>query len=325
MCHVFRNSTLLALGFCLIAPVALLAEDKKEAPPLLKAPFTENEAKEAQDAWAKHLGRKVEEEVDLGGGVKLVLLLIPPGMYTMGSPKDEKDRNVYKEIINEDFDAEKQHTVTITKPFYLGKYAVTQEQYEKVVGRNPSWFKADGDGKAKVKDLDTLQFPVETVSWEDADGFCQKAGKKLVWGKLVLPSEAQWEYACRAGTQTPFHFGDVNNGNKANCCGDAPYGTKKKGPYLERTCEVRAYTANAFGLYQMHGNVYQWCADYYGPYEGLPEKDPLQLNEGKGKRRVFRGGSWVYDCRHCRAATRFRSDSGDAGFNVGFRVCVRLD
>jgi formylglycine-generating enzyme required for sulfatase activity len=311
----FRQCTLLGLGFCALASIAVLAEGKKDPPALLKAPFTEKEAKAAQEAWAKHLGRKVEEEVDLGGGVKLVLVLIPPGTFTMGSPTEEKERKA----------DEVAHTVTITKPFCLGKYAVTQEQYEKVVGKNPSWFKADGGGKDKIKGLDTMQFPIEQVVWEDADGFCQAAGKKVSWGKLVLPSEAQWEYSCRAGTATPFHFGDENDGNRSNCDEGGFYLTVKRGPYLGRPCEVRAYTPNGFGLYQMHGNVLQWCADFYGPYEGLNKEDPVQLKKGAENRRVFRGGSWGHDVWDCRAAQRDSFVPGPGCYFNGFRVCVRLN
>ncbi len=291
----------------------------------LKAPFTEEAAKAAQAAWAKHLGRKVEEEIDLGGGVKLVVVLIPPGTFAMGSPKDEKKRNQWALNFGDKFDAEIQHTVTITKPFYLGKYAVTQQQYEQVVGKKPSYFKVDGGGLDKVKGLDTTQFPVEKLFSENADEFCQTAGKTIAWGTMMLPSEAQWEYACRAGTQTPFYFGSENNGNQANCSGDLPYGTNNKGPNLGRTCEVRSFTPNAFGLYQMHGNVWQWCQDYYGSYEDLPESDPVQLNNDRENRRVVRGGCWVNDCWSCRAASRYASPPRLDYIGFGFRVCVRLD
>ncbi len=177
-----------------------------QQPALLKAPFTAQEAKASQAAWAKYLGRKVEEEIDLGGGVKLVLVLIPPGSFTMGSPAAEKERG----------DTEGAHPVTLTKPFYLGKYAVTQGQYEKlaVKDKNPSYFT-----KEKVGGMDTAAFPVESVSWDATDGFCKALGPKVAWGKVGLPSEAQREYACRAGTKTPFWFGSELNGKQANCYG----------------------------------------------------------------------------------------------------------
>ncbi len=208
---------------------------------------------------------------------------------------------------------------------------MTQEQYEKVIGNNPSWFKSEGGGKDKVEKLDTAEFPVETVTWADADGFCQALGKKVKWGKLSrLPWEAEWEYACRAGTETPFWFGDVCNGKQANCDGNYPYGTETRGRYLGRTCQVggdkeKRYKANAFGLYDMHGNVCQWCLDYYGSYDGLNNEDPVQLNKGTENRRVLRGGSWSNYGGFCRAAYRLKYDPAYIGSNVGFRVCVRLN
>jgi formylglycine-generating enzyme required for sulfatase activity len=322
MSQGFRKSALLALGIGLLASIASLAEDKKEAPALLKAPFTEKEAKDAQEAWAKHLGRKVEEEVDLGGGVKLVLVLIPPSTFTMGWPKGEEGS----------FANDVAHTVTITKPFYIGKYAVTQEQYKKVVGKNPSFFQPDCDA---VKGLDTTQFPVEKVTWEDAKAFCETA-KKPAWGQWQLPSEAQWEYACRAGTETPFHFGKELNGNQANCNGGAPYGTKTKGPCLYRPCPVRSYKPNGFGLYQMHGNVQQWCADYYDDkyYLNSPINDAFNDKKGRscspygadfGDCRVLRGGSCFEHADRCQAAFRTGAPALDCRNCIGFRVSVRLD
>jgi formylglycine-generating enzyme required for sulfatase activity len=303
------------------------ADDKKATPPLLKAPFTEKEAKEAREAWAKYLGRKVEEEVDLGDGVKLVLVLIPPGSFTMGSPKEEEGP----------FPNDAPHPVTITKPFYIGKYAVTQEQYTKVAGSNPSFYQPRGRGSDSVRGLDTTQFPVESVTWDDAKAFCDNA-KKPAWGRWSLPSDAQWEYACRAGTETPFHFGKELNGNQANCNGGVPYGTKTEGPNLRRPCAVRSYKANGFGLYQMHGNVEQWCADYYDDnyYVISPVNDPFNDKKGDnmkcapyladfGPCHVIRGGSWLAWAEHCRAAFRYGNPASDCRNSVGFRVAVRLD
>jgi formylglycine-generating enzyme required for sulfatase activity len=147
----------------------------------------------------------------------------------------------------------------------------------------------------------------------------------------MLASEAQWEYACRAGTATPFYFGDVLDGSQANCNGDLfPYGTETKGPDLGRTCPVggdkgKEYKPNQFGLYDMHGNVNQWCLDYYGPYEGLKNEDPVQLDKGTQNRRVLRGGSWGSGGWQCRAAYRGSLDPGGPYVIVGIRVCVLLD
>jgi formylglycine-generating enzyme required for sulfatase activity len=215
---------------------------------------------------------------------------------------------------------------------------VTQEQYTRVTGKaNPSYFCATGGGKAKVQGMDTRQFPVENVSWEDATAYCEELNQKhltqvpegLRWAgyRFRLPTEAQWEYACRAGTETPFSFGKELTGKQANCDGTVPYGTQEKGPYLQRTCRVGSYGANAFGLYDMHGNVWQWCADYYDPnyYTQSPNKDPFNGQKTPDEGRVLRGGSWINFAGHCRAACRHQYDPASRNLILGFRVAFRLD
>ena len=201
---------------------------------------------------------------------------------------------------------------------------MTQAQYEAVTGKNPTRFSAEGVYKDRVKGMDTSRFPVETVSWEDAVAFCESVGKKT-GRKVCLPREAEWEYACRAGTTTPFHFGGRLSGDLANCNGDYPYGTDTKGTNHGRTAQVGSYPANPWGLYDMHGNVYQWCEDYYGPYKYLKDRDPARPEKDKEDLRVLRGGSWNYYPRDCRAAYRRRSVPGDRDDDVGFRLCFRLD
>lgn len=185
---------------------------------------------------------------------------IPPGTFMMGSPPDEPERSD-----NEG----PQHPVEITKDFYMGIYPVTQSEYEAVMGRNPSYFSAAGQGKERVAGMDTRGFPVEYVSWHDASEFCKKLtemDESLPEGwEYRLPTEAEWEYACRAGTTTPFHFGSTLSSYQANFNGDHPYGDAPKGPYLKRTCEVGSYKCNGWGLYDMHGNVWEWCLDWYDP------------------------------------------------------------
>jgi formylglycine-generating enzyme required for sulfatase activity len=288
----------------------------KERPPLLKAPFSKRRAKELQRAWAKYLGRQVEEEVDLRGGVKMQFVLIPPGSFTMGSPPGEEER----------VDNEAAHEVTITRPFYLGKYAVTQAQYQQVVGKNPSDFSAGGGSSVKVQGLDTGRFPVETVSWEDATAFCQKLAERT-GRKAGLPSEAEWEYACRAGTTTPFHFGTALDSFQANCDGKFPYPNGiKGGPYLGRTCSVGSYPPNAFGLYDMHGNVWQWCQDWYAKScDDLSGSNAIRVNKSSEDARVLRGGSWVTRAGECRAARRLDRAPAYRDAYGGFRVAFRLD
>ena len=253
---------------------------------------------------------------EITNSIGMKLALIPAGKFLMGSPKDEKDRCPNEE----------QHEVSITKPFYLGVYVVTQAEYEKVMGNNPSWFSAKGDGKDRVKDMDTGQFPVEKVSWDDAVAFCKKLSElpeeKKAGRVYRLPTEAEWEYACRAGTKTAFHYGDSLSSKQANFNGDFPYGGADKGPYLERTAKVGSYAANAFGLYDMHGNVWEWCQDWYDEnyYKNSPKEDPP--GPAQASYRVVRGGSWGDVGWGCRSAFRYRLEPGYRDADLGFRVAA---
>ena len=237
-------------------------------------------------------------QLDLGGGVQLELILIHPGTFLMGSPASEAERD----------SDETQHDVTLTQPFYLGKYPVTQAQWKAVLGNNPSHFQGD-------------YLPVEMVSWDDVQIFCQMVRNKT--GQAVgLPTEAQWEYCCRAGTSTPFHFGSVLNGAQANCGGNYPYGTKK-GPYLKKTSPVGSYLANSWGLHDMHGNVWEWCQDWYGEYPRGKIKDPQ--GSSNGEPRVLRGGSWSDCASFCRAGKRDRGSPGNRNGICGIRLLLPLD
>jgi sulfatase modifying factor 1 len=231
-------------------------------------------------------------------GMKFVW--IPPGNFVMGSPKEEKLR-LYNET---------QHKVTLTNGFYMGVYAVTQEQYETVMGKNPSFFKGE-------KNL-----PVDTVSWDDCQEFIKKLRDKEK-KPYRLPTEAEWEYACCAGTTTPFHFGETISTDQANYNGNFTYGDGKKGVYRNKTTPVGSFPANAWGLHDMHGNVWQWCQDIYGEY---PKKDVLDpQGPEKGQLRVLRGGSWINNPEHCRSAFRYR-DGPDFRYNYyGLRVCFFVE
>ena len=236
----------------------------------------------------------------------LELLPIPAGEFLMGSPEDEEDR----------CNDETQHLVKISRPYWLAKYPVTQGQWEVAMGKNPSHFKDAG------KDA-----PVEDVSWEDAVEFCQKlneregkAGRLPEGYQYSLPTEAEWEYACRAGTTTVFAFGDSLSSHQANFNGEYPYGGVEKGPYLKTTTPVGKYAPNPWGLYDMHGNVWEWCHDWFGDYPTGSVTDPT--GPSIGSYRVGRGGSWSYYARDCRSALRFRSLPGGRDSRLGFRLCL---
>jgi formylglycine-generating enzyme required for sulfatase activity len=251
---------------------------------------------------SKHL------EIDLGG-VKLKTFRIEAGSFTMGSPENEANR----------IDNETQHKVVITKPFYMGVYLVTQAQYQRIMGKNPSDFSAQGAFKDRIRGMSTEEFPVESVSWDEAQEFCKRVtelpalrARKLT---CALPTEAQWEYACRAGTKTAYWFGDAISKERAN------YGSESESG---RTTKVGSFPANPWGLYDMHGNVRQWCADgYQKDYYALsPLRDPAGP-EADEQYLVLRGGAYNVEARHCRSAYR-DSLSGRGLDNIGFRVVVRV-
>jgi formylglycine-generating enzyme required for sulfatase activity len=293
------------------------AEPKPELPP---------EAKPAV-APPDDAGQHGEPEIENSIGMKLAL--IPAGRFQMGSPPEEKDR-----AGNE----EPRHWVEISRPFYLGVYAVTQEEYLKVTGTNPSYFSRGGKGKNQVADQDTMRFPVEQVSWDDAVKFCQRLSaleqEQRAGRTYRLPTEAGWEYACRAGTATRFSFGEKISAKDANFDATQPYGGVNKevafgggeqGPRLGRTTAVGSYRKNAFGLYDMHGNVYQWCNDWHDEdyYKVSPGKDPQGPVRGQAGERSMRGGTWHDPAWNCRSACRSRNRPEVRGYGLGFRVvCV---
>jgi len=247
--------------------------------------------------------------------------LVPQGAFLMGSPPDEADRS----------DDERLHEVTITRPFWLGVFQVTQKQYQTVTGNNPSYFCAGGAGRNVVEGLDTADFPVERVSWQDAQDFLKAMAalpeEKSNRRRYRLPTEAEWEYACRAGTDVKYVFcpdfpSATLISSQANFDGNHAYGSYAKGPYLARTCRVGSYAPNPFGLYDVHGNVWEWCSDWYGSdyYRNSPKKDPQGPANGSG--RVDRGGSWYNVGWRCRAAYRFRVAPADPSRDLGFRVAA---
>jgi len=229
-------------------------------------------------------------------GMKFVW--IPPGHFLMGSPKEEKDRR----------DAEARHKVTLTKGFYLGVFTVTQEEWQAVMGNTPS----ELGGEKKL--------PVETVSWEDCQEFIKKLRELREKDKKPyrLPTEAEWEYACRAGTATPFHFGASLSTDQANFVGDG-----KKGVNRKKTTPVGGFPPNAWGLHDMHGNVFQWCQDWHGDYPQQEVVDPQGPKAGTS--RVLRGGSWQDGPGTCRSAFRAEMPPRIRSCRCGFRVCFFME
>ncbi len=231
-------------------------------------------------------------------GMKFVW--IPPGNFVMGSPKEEKQRN----------GNENQHKVTLTKGFYLGASTVTQEQWQEIMPKNPSAFPGE-------KNL-----PVDSVSWNDCQEFIKKLKEKDKKA-YRLPTEAEWEYACRAGTTTPFHVGETISTRQANFQGEDVSNKGKKNLPRLKTAPVNSFPANAWGLHDMHGNVWQWCQDWYGDYSQKEVVDPQ--GPTKGPNRVLRGGSWFYTADCCRSACRSWGEPGFRNYSIGFRLCFFPD
>ncbi len=276
------------------------------------------------------------EQID---GLELTMLKIPAGSFLMGSPEGEHGR----------IDAEgPQHRVEIGE-FLMGQTPITQAQWRVVAGwqppdgeswgrelkPNPSYFQVGdeqkgGNARLLAGELNTDQRPVEEVSWEDAIEFCKRLSK-CTGQNYSLPSEAQWEYACRAGSATPFHFGETISPELANYNANHTYGDGPKGKYRKQTTPVGMFPANAWGFKDMHGNVWEWCLDQWHPsYEGAPmdgsawvDADIKRADVNKDDRfisRLLRGGSWGSLPRNCRSAYRFPRQPGDVDDRVGLRV-----
>jgi formylglycine-generating enzyme required for sulfatase activity len=276
----------------------------------------------------------------LGGGLPwtfenalgMRFVLVQPGTFLMGSPPDEADR----------YDDERQHEVTLTKPFYLSVHQVTQGQWKTVMGSNPSDFSRAGVCEAWLKDVcdaELDRFPVESVSWDEARWFLKKLAvltDETSHGREYrLPSEAQWEYACRGGHLIRAILGDKHtlaihldqpasslSSTQANFEGNVPYGGAVKGPNLERPSKVGSYRPNRLGLCDMHGNVWEWCSDWSGEYPSGAAIDPL--GPPHGTYRVCRGGGWRSYGRYCRAANRDGGEPWHRNCDLGFRVAAVL-
>ena len=253
---------------------------------------------------------------DLDNDITLEMVAIPGGTFLMGSPQDEKDSY---------YDERPQHEVNVP-PFFMGKYSITQAQWRVVASRkdlkvekdldpDPSHFK-DREGSYARRDR-----PVEQVNWYDAVEFCARLSK-LTGGEYRLPSEAEWEYACRAGTTTAFHFGETITGELANYAAIYTYADEPDGEYRQQTIPVGQFPPNVFGLYDMHGNVWEWCADTRHPnYDGAPTDGSAWIENKNDNYSPLRGGSWYSSPYYCRSAYRsINSRRVNSNYLIGFRV-----
>ena len=248
----------------------------------------------------------------LTNSIDMKLVLIPKGKFMMGSPPDEKGSK----------ENERRHEVTISRDYHLGIHEVTQAQYKKIMGKNPSHFQGDAvaerhpETNRVVKEVDSVNHPVEQVSWSDAVEFCQRLSalpeEKKAGRVYRLPTEAEWEYACRAGSQMAYSFGS----DEKSLVNFGWYGPNSKG----MTHAVGLKKANAWGLYDMHGNVWEWCADWYGEFPKGSATDPRGPEDGSI--RVSRGGCWFFDAVSCRSAGRGRFGPSDRNVILGFRVAL---
>jgi formylglycine-generating enzyme required for sulfatase activity len=234
--------------------------------------------------------------IDMGNDVKMEFVLIPDGEFDMGSPESEKDRLPNEGPV---------HKVKISRSFYMSKYEVTQEQYMTLTGTNPSRFSG-------------IKQPVEDVNWIEAVAFCNLMSEKLS-GKFRLPTEAEWEYASRAGTQTAFSYGDdANYSRLVDYCWYDKNGLKTTHPVGQKK-------SNLFMLYDMYGNVAEWCSDWYDGayYQSSPAVDPNGPLDGT--ERVYRGGSWINIASTCRSAHRLSLTPGNQSPYIGFRIVMNVD
>jgi formylglycine-generating enzyme required for sulfatase activity len=253
------------------------------------------------DKHGKIIGRKTHTALQysevLGSGVTLEMVYIHGGTFLMGSPESEEGHNTIENP---------QHKVTVA-PFYMGKFPITQEQWNVIMGTKPSVFEG-------------AKYPVRAISWHDAVELCRELSKRT--GRVYsLPGEAQWEYACRARTTTPFHFGETITPKLANYNGNYPYASGPIGAYRKQSVEVGSFHPNAFGLYDMHGNIWEWCADpWHETYKGAPPDGKIWESGGSPHLRVLRGGSWSNLPIVLRSACRLRLGQSVRPGNWGVRL-----
>ena len=242
-------------------------------------------------------------------GVSYAFRWCPAGTFEMGSPRKEPGRSENEPL----------HEVTLTKGFWILETEVTQRMWESLFDWNPSWFSKTGTGAAKIKHVDTGTLPVEQVTWEETALFCEALRKFSGW-RVTLPTEAQWEYACRAGTETAYSFGTEIGPADANYDDSEPGNIDQRRRAVRNPYSVAGFRPNGWGIYDMHGNVAEWCRDRYGQLEEKPTSDPT--GSDVGNTRVFRGGSWFLDASCCRSAYRYGIDPDTRAYYLGFRIII---
>lgn len=290
MAPLIRIPTLLSFILLSLSPVRILAEEQLKSP-------TPVPAKPAE-TWQEPLT-----------GMKFVK--IPGGCFLMGQSQEEL-RLLKREISHDDYekyyaDELPQHKVCLDE-FWMGIHEVTQNEWQKVMGFNPAVFQESPD------------YPVDMVSWDDAQLFADKLNGLNNSSQFRLPTEAEWEYAARAGTTTLYHTGDTITGSQANFNGTFPFAMNLRDQYRKSPTAVGTFPANAFGLYDMHGNAWEWCGDWY--QSDYYKKSPSQNPPGPltGQMRVLRGGSWFRYSGHIRAATRYKNKASGQYADTGFRL-----
>jgi formylglycine-generating enzyme required for sulfatase activity len=235
---------------------------------------------------------------------------IPPGRFTMGSAASEAGRNP-DEVL---------HDVTITRPFYLGQFEVTQQDWRAVMGTSPSTFTGCGS-----------KCPVESVTFLEVQQFIERLNARRTSAAAAasapalryrLPTEAEWEYACRAGTTGPFSTGENIAPAQANYNGKYPYGTAVQGEFRQKPAPVGSFPLNPWGLGDMHGNVWEWTSDWYGPYRDASSENIDPHGPPSSDKRVIRGGSWYFDANSTRCGLRYTHAPSDKGFSLGFRLAA---
>lgn len=279
-------------------PKVLKASPPMRAPPVFPPPWASAWGDDRHGLWAD---LKVQ-------GVVQRMRWIEPGEFEMGSPMTGQELQ---------YEEGPQHRVCITRGFWLADTACTQALWQAVMGSNPSHFKGDD------------QCPVESVSHEDVEQFLKRLQPTCEGHATVLPTEAEWEYACRAGTMTAFSFGNTVTPDQVNYNGNHPDGSGEKGLYRERTVPVKALLCNAWGLYQMHGNVDEWCMDDTRTYAALAKADVLldptgPEAQGPEANRAVRGGSWIDRAHFARSACRDADQRRHSSYYLGFRLALRF-